>query len=235
MTTLIACSHGTGDPAGRDAVRALITDVRVLLPHVKVVAAVVDVEQPQISEVVAQEVALDAVVVVPLLLSAGYHTSVDISRAVEAHSGARQTRPLGTHPLVVDTLIDRISSALPDGWCEGDHVVLAAAGSSNPAADHDVQAVASQLRARIPVPVTIGFASASVPRVVDAISAARRAGAMRVIVASHVLAPGFFAGLIRDAGADVVTAPLAPDRRIAQVVADRFLAAIGQRRSGLGV
>src|SRR5690606_18737442 len=101
--------------------------------------------QPQIDEVVAQEAPLDAVVVVPVLLSVGYHTAVDISRAVAVHSGARQTDPLGTHPLIIDVIVDRISGALPDGWREGDHVVLAAAGSSNPSAMCDVGAVVSRL------------------------------------------------------------------------------------------
>lgn len=229
MTTLIACSHGTADARGQEAVRALISDVQRLLPEVKVVAAVVDVEHPQLDEVMRREALLDDVVVVPLLLSVGYHTSVDISRAVRAHTAACQTAPLGTHPLITEVIVDRLTAAMPDGWSAGDHVVLAAAGSSDPAAERDVQVVAHRLRARIPAPVSVGFASASTPRIIDAISSARAAGATRVIAASHVLAPGFFAGLICSAGADITTAALAPDLRIAQVVADRFLDAAASR------
>ncbi|MDQ0645508.1 sirohydrochlorin chelatase [Microbacterium murale] len=225
MTTLIACSHGTNDRAGQEAVRRLIDDVRELLPEVRVVAAVVDVEQPQIDEVIAQEAPGDDVVVVPLLLSVGYHTAVDISRAVESHANARQAEPLGTHPLIADVLVDRLSDAMPDGWMPGDHVVLAAAGSSNPAALVDVEAVATRLRSMVPAPVTVGYASASVPRIRDAVAHARSNGAVRVIAASHVLAPGFFAGLVGGAGADIVSLPLAPDTRIARVVVDRYHAA----------
>lgn len=226
MTTLITCSHGTNDPAGQEAVRRLIEDVRALLPAVKVVAAVVDVEQPQIDEVIAREAPRDDVVVVPLLLSVGYHTAVDISRAVAAHGDVGQSEPLGTHPLIAEILVDRIRDALPGGWLPGDHVVLAAAGSSNPAAIVDVEAVAARLRRLIPAPVTVGYASAAVPRIADAVADARRDGAARVIAASHVLAPGFFAGLVSAAGADVISVPLAPDPRIAQVVVDRFHAAL---------
>lgn len=225
MTTLIACSHGTNDRAGQDAVRRLIDDARTMLPEVRVVAAVVDVEQPQIDEVIAQEAAEDDVIVVPLLLSVGYHTAVDITRAVDAHANAHQVGPLGTHPLIADVLVDRLVAALPEGWLSGDHVVLAAAGSSNPAASADVEAVAARLRSLIPVPVTVGYASASTPRIRDAVETARTDGAVRVIVASHVLAPGFFAGLIAGAGADIVSRPLAPDARIAQVIVDRYRAA----------
>lgn len=222
MTTLIACSHGTGDPAGRSAVQEVVAGVRTLVPEAKVVHAVVDVEHPQIDAVIAAESRSDDVVVVPLLLSVGHHTAVDISRAVQSHPRASQTAPLGTHPLVADVLADRLKRALPDGWRQGDHVVLAAAGSSNPSAVRDVEVAAGRLRSRIRVPVSIGFASASTPRIVDAVAAAREAGAQRVIAASHVLAPGFFAGLVAGAGADVVSDPLAPDERIAAIVAERF-------------
>ncbi|WP_194419592.1 sirohydrochlorin chelatase [Microbacterium abyssi] len=222
MTALIACSHGTADAAGREAVQALVASVRTLVPEAKVVHAVVDVEHPQIDVVTAAESRRDDVIVVPLLLSVGHHTAVDISRSVQAHPNARQTAPLGTHPLITEVLADRLSSALPDGWHEGDHVVLAAAGSSNPDAVRDVEVAAGRLRDRVPVPVSVGFASASTPRIGDAVAAARAVGAQRVIAASHVLAPGFFAGLVARAGADVVSAPLAPDERIATIVAERF-------------
>lgn len=225
MTTLIACSHGTNDHAGQDAVRRLIDEARALAPEVKIVTAVVDVEQPQIGEVVAREVAEDEVIVVPLLLSVGHHTAVDIAQAVQIHANARQAGPIGTHPLIADVLVDRLLAALPEGWLGGDHVVLAAAGSTNPEASADVELVAARLRTLIPVPVTVGYASASTPRIRDAVATARQLGAVRVIVASHVLAPGFFAGLIARAGADIVSRPLAPDMRIAQVIVDRYRAA----------
>lgn len=226
MTTLIACSHGTGDPDGQSAIRTLIDDVRSVLPDVRVAAAVVDVEQPRLDVVIAHEAQLDDVIVVPLLLSVGYHTAVDISRAVKAHAGALQADPLGTHPLIADVLVDRLAEALPDGWMPGDHVVLAAAGSSNPVAMTEVETVAARLRSLIPAGVSVGYASAAAPRITDAVVAARRSGAVRVIAASHVLAPGFFAGLVDRSGADIVSLPLAPDVRIAQVIMERYRATL---------
>ncbi|WP_300265807.1 sirohydrochlorin chelatase [Microbacterium sp.] len=228
MTTLIACSHGTSDLSGQAAIRSVVEDVRTLLPNVRVVASVVDVEQPQIDDVIAREAPRDDVIVVPLLLSIGYHTAVDISQAVQAHANVRQTPPLGTHPLIADILIDRIDSVAPGGVSADDLIVLAAAGSTNPAARDDVNEVAARLRARISAPVTVGFASAASPRIVESVAAARTAGARRVIAARHVLAPGFFAVLVDKAGADFVSAPLAPDARIAQVIVERFHAASGQ-------
>lgn len=225
MTTLIACSHGTDSPAGRTTIARLVGMVRDRLPGVRVVQAFVDVESPAVADVVAHESGRDDVVVVPLLLSAGFHTAVDIAAAVEAYPNARQAQPLGTHPLIAHVLATRLRAAVRGAWRSTDRVVLAAAGSSNPAAAADIDAAAEHLRALIPAPVSLGYASAAAPRVADAVSASRRHGAERVIAACHMLAPGFFAGLVQRAGADVVSAPLGADPRIAQVIIDRFHAA----------
>ena len=44
----------------------------------------------------------------------------------------------------------------------------------------------------------------------------------RVVVASYLLAPGYFHDRVLEAGADVVTDPLAPDDRLVQIVLDRY-------------
>lgn len=222
MTTLVACSHGTDSPIGRRSVEDLVDLVRTRLPGVRVVQTYVDVQRPSVVEVVAQEQEQDDVVVVPLLLSVGFHTAVDIADAIRPYDTVRQGEPLGTHPLIAEVLRTRLDEALGGVWEPGDHVVLAAAGSSNPAAISDVEAAAAQLRQLIPAPVTIGYASAIDPRIPEAVAAARASGAHRVIAASHVLAPGYFAGLVERSGADVVSAPLGVDERIADVVIDRF-------------
>lgn len=223
MTTLIACSHGTASDEGRRTVAGIVDLVRERMPDVRVVQAFVDVQHPEIGDVLEEEAALDAVVVVPLLLSVGFHTAVDIARAVAAHPNARQTEPLGTHALVADVLATRLRAAVRGAWLPGDHVVLAAAGSSNPGAVSDVADTAENLRRRIPAPVSIGYASAIEPRIGVAVGGARTDhGAQRVIAASHVLAPGYFAGLVEASGADLVSAPLGIDPRIAQVIIDRF-------------
>jgi sirohydrochlorin ferrochelatase len=74
--------------------------------------------------------------------------------------------------------------------------------------------------------VTTGYGSAAQPAVPDAIAAARRAGAERVVVASYLLAPGHFHDKLAGAGADCVTGPLLPDERIAAVLLDRYDAAL---------
>ncbi|MFC7789769.1 sirohydrochlorin chelatase [Microbacterium sp. MAHUQ-60] len=226
MTTLIACSHGTNSPEGRATVTRLIGLVRDRMPGVRIVPAFVDVQSPRIAAVVARESRNDRAVVVPLLLSSGHHTSVDIASAVAAHPASRQTEPLGTHPLIAHVLATRLRAAVRGAWRPGDSVVLAAAGSSDPLAAQDVTAAAEHLRRLVPAPVTVGYASGAGPRVAEAVSASRRRGATRVIAASHMLAPGFFTGLVRRAGADVVSAPLGADPRVAEVIMDRYQRAL---------
>lgn len=223
--TLIACSHGTSDPAGRAAIASLVADVAALLPDVRVVPAFVDVEEPRVADVVDQWALAGPVVVVPLLLSTGFHTKVDIARAVEAHPGVAVAAPaLGPHEVLIDVLESRLGEV---GFgAPGDAVVLAAAGSTDPAATVDVEAVAAQLSSRLGVPVRIGFAAGAGQRIPDVVAETRAAGARRVVAASYVLAPGFFAKVIEGAGADVVTQPLAPDERLAGVVAERYTAAL---------
>lgn len=219
---LVACSHGTSSLAGRAAIRALVEEVRLLLPHVAVEEAFVDVQQPEIDDVV-RATAPRTAVVVPLLLSTGFHTKVDIARAVtDAGDRATATAPLGPHPLLADLLATRLRET---GLTPGDAVVLAAAGSTDPAASVDVAAMADLLRERIDAPVSVGFAAGAGTRISAAVAAARDAGAPRVVAASYVLAPGFFADVIGRSGADLVTAPLAPDALVARVVAERYVSA----------
>lgn len=216
--TLIACSHGTSDARGRAAIAALVEQTRELAPGIRVEAAFVDVETPAVDDVVDRCIADGPVVVVPLLLSTGFHTKVDIARAVGRHPGrAVAVAALGPHDLLVDVLASRLGEA---GVHDG--VVLAAAGSSDPAAAVDVESVAARLSARLGAAVHVGFAAGAGRRIPDAVAAARDAGATRVAVASYVLAPGFFAQVIARAGGDAVTAPLAPDPRLAAIVAERY-------------
>ena len=72
---------------------------------------------------------------------------------------------------------------------------------------------AAMLSALVGSRVFIGFAApcrdgSGYPSVPDAVKWARQAGASRVAVASYLLADGVFQGRLREAGADVVAAPL---------------------------
>ncbi|MBB5832869.1 sirohydrochlorin chelatase [Brachybacterium aquaticum] len=239
MTTLVACSHGTSSPDGRAEIVRIREGLARTLPEVKVREAYVDVEQPEVADVVAEALGAEhgapgssdepgaPVVVVPLLLSTGFHTSVDIAAAVAPHPGALAAPALGPHPGLVRVLRERLAevSGGDAGHRPGDHVVLAAAGSTDPAAALAVEEMRAQLAAHLPCPVSVGYGAGCSPRLPDAVAAARAGGARRVIAASYVLAPGHFAGLVEKSGADLVTAPLGAHPEVIVVAAERFRSA----------
>lgn len=219
-TAVVLVAHGTRDVRGADTVRHLAQRVAGALPSQEVALAYVDVQEPFVAA------ALDDVmrrhssaVVVPLLLSRGFHVDVDIAGAVATHLGSYAVAPLGPDPLLATLLAQRLrdSGATPDT-----HVVLAAAGSSRPQAAEDVETAANQLAEAWEAPVTVAYATATAPTVPEAVSAARAAGANRVAVASYLLAEGHFHDRLADAGADVVTAPLADDDAVLAVILARL-------------
>lgn len=226
---LVACSHGTRSPAGRAVVEELRAAVRTARPGLEVVAAHVDVQEPELGAVLAGLTAAGRTsVVVPLLLSSGYHVRVDIAEALRDNDGAAVATPaLGPGAEVVDVVVDRLAQALGTPAADFDGaVVLAAAGSSDARAAADVDAAVAALGARLGRAVTSGFLSAQTPTVADAVAAARAAGAARVAVASYLLAPGVFSARLPAAGADVVAAPMGPHPGLVRLVLDRFDAAV---------
>lgn len=210
---LVVVAHGTRSARGRQQIRTLAAAVAARRPGIDVRLAYLDVQQPRLADLVAR---LDRpAVVVPLLLSSGYHVRVDIPAAL-AGVDAVATRPLGPDPRLVESLAARIRTAGP-----ADAVVLAAAGSSDARSRADVQAVARAL----PMPVHVGYASTSEPRVPDVVAGLRAAGAARVTVAAYLLAEGLFHSALHRAGADAVTGALATDPAVADLVLHRYVAA----------
>jgi sirohydrochlorin ferrochelatase len=223
---LVACAHGTRSAEGRAVVRGLAADLRAARPGLRVVEAFVDVQEPAVADAVAGVLRAGpapgpagvAAVVVPLLLSTGHHVRHDIGAAV-AGVPVRAAAPMGPDDRLVQVLLERLGEA---GAAAGDAVVVAAAGSSDPAAAGAAAVVAAGVRARWHGPVTLGFGASASPSVPDAVRAARAAGATRVVVASYLLAPGHFHTALRSAGADLVTAPLAPHPLLAPLLLDRY-------------
>jgi sirohydrochlorin ferrochelatase len=217
---LVACSHGTRDPAGRHAIDQLRADVAALRPDLTVVEAYVDVQQPGLPDVLRSN---GPAIVVPVLLSSGYHVHVDIAAAVSAAGpGVRTSAALGPDPALLDVLKQRLDEA---GVSPDHRVVLAAAGSSDRRAVTDVERTANELSERLGRPVVPAFASVAEPRVDHAVARLRSDG-RHVAIASYLLAPGFFYDHLGQAGADVVTAPLLPHPAITELVLQRYDQAI---------
>lgn len=198
--------------------RTLAADLDVRLGWIELV-------EPDVPGTLADISPDRSAVLVPLLLSSGYHDRVDLPAAIAgARPGTAHAPVLGPDPLLAVALADRLTEA---GLEPGDAVVLAGAGSSDPDAVASVHAqadlLAAELAARtgVPVPVTVGFGSAAAPTVAEAVAAARAAGAGRVAVAPYLLAPGYFADRLTEAGADLVAGVLGPHPAVAELILAR--------------
>jgi sirohydrochlorin ferrochelatase len=228
---LVAASHGTSDPAGRRAVASLVVAVAQRRRDLSVVGCFVDVQQPDVPAALEGIAAGAAAVIVPLLLSSGYHVHVDLADAAAAAAQSVVPRSVVVTPaLGPDARLARIlARRLADADLrDGDVVVLAAAGSSDSGAVEDCRAMGSLLADELGRAVAVGFLSAAEPRLEDAVARARTTSpGRRVIIASYLLAPGYFQSLVHRAGGDVVTAPLLidgenPPSELVDVVIDRY-------------
>jgi sirohydrochlorin ferrochelatase len=256
LTPLVAVAHGSRDPRAAATVTELLSVVRARAAHrgirgLDVRAAFLDHCAPSLPQVLGtvRAGAGDAAVVVPLLLTAAYHSKADIpaqlAAAAAAHPGLDvvSAGTLGPHALLLAALERRLREA---GVAVDDPavravtgVVLAAAGSSDPAANATIAGLAARwARSRGWRAVLPAYASAAGPRPAEAVRALRAAGAARVVVATYLLAPGYFADKIRDGAlgalageAPVVSGVLGAAPEVADVVLDRYLAAASNQGS----
>ncbi|MFV0461980.1 MAG: sirohydrochlorin chelatase [Nostocoides sp.] len=225
---LVICAHGTRDPGGRTVVVDAIEAVAARLPGVTVHAAYADVHRPRIGEVIAglprpvrppcgQR---PSTVIVPLLISAGFHVRTDISDAVSDRPDVHVTAPLSPDDRLLDIIDDRLSARkVPFGAT----VLLAPAGSSDPSALANYEHAAQHLAERRGGVVTMAYATGDLGQ---AVRRARADGADHVAVASFLLAPGRIHGKLAACGADTITDALLPDARIIDIVLDRYHAAL---------
>jgi len=217
--TLLAVAHGSRHAAAQETIGMLAGQISRLAPVLRVRVAFVQHAEPSLPA--ALGAAGPNTVIVPLLLSTGYHLTTDLAVAARG-IGARLAGPLGPDPLLVTALAGRLAEA---GVPEDAPVVLAAAGSSDPAAADDAAEQAALLEERRGGPVTVAFAAASRPGVGEAVAELRARTGRPVAVASYLLAPGHFHDQLHQAGADWVTAPLGGHPALAGVVIDRYRAA----------
>jgi sirohydrochlorin ferrochelatase len=229
---LLAVAHGSRDPAAQECVLGLTRRVATFAPGTEVRTAFVQNAVPSLAvglhDAVAQAVkgegeAGGGVVVVPLLLSSGYHLSSDIAGAARA-AGVRLAAPLGPGPRLVRPLADRLAEAGVPGQVP---VVLAAAGSRDPRALADIRRQAAMLGAHRHAPVVAAFASAARPTVDEAVSFLASLTGQAVAVASYLLAPGLFHDRLRLSAGRWVSAPIGDHPVAAELVLDSFRAAAG--------
>jgi sirohydrochlorin ferrochelatase len=202
---------------GRRVAQRLGVEVRV---------AYVDVQEPEIDEVVLgipENPDGIAAIVVPYLLAGGFHVHVDIARAVADRPDVVAAPALGPDPRLIAIIADRVAEAKVHPTAT---LVLAPAGSSDKRSQADTEKTLDALRLAWDGPVRVGYAAGIEPTVAQAVEAARAFGEDDedgdVAVVSYLLSPGFFQDRLGEAGADHVTDPLAPDERLVDIIVDRY-------------
>ena len=246
---LVAVAHGSADPRASATIAELADLVREREQGLDLRTAFLGHAPPSLPQVLSTIEADREVTVMPLLLTAAYHSKADIPRMLARTARTRGPRvsygaTLGPHPLLLDALERRLAEAVPiTGLIRGQGndpagtaVVLAAAGSSDPEANATIARMAAQWRARTGwFAVRPAYASAAEPSAAAAVTGLFRDGAPRVVVATYLLAPGLFADRIRHAalaaGAAAVSPALGACAEVADVMLDRFAQAGSTRRT----
>ncbi|WP_426003777.1 sirohydrochlorin chelatase [Paenarthrobacter sp. NyZ202] len=219
---LIACAHGTRNTEGQAAIRQVMADIEELRPGLQVLEAYVDVQEPELSGVVEGLPQGTPAVVVPLLLSTGFHIKVDVPKAIKSRPEVVAAKPIGPDPRLAELLAARLRAA---GLQDHDGVLLAAAGSSLPDGSVDSEEQARLLAELLPNTVRVAYGASAQPNVPDGVASLRAelgAEGGRVFVASYLLATGYFHGQLFKAGADVVTDPLLPSKVLAAIALERY-------------
>jgi sirohydrochlorin ferrochelatase len=192
--SLLVAAHGTASRVGSETTAGLVAAIAAARPGVAVSLCFLDVAEPRLADALVAHPA--STVVVPLLLSSGFHVLTDIPAVVAGHPQVLVARHLGADPLVVDALVARLSEVR--GSSAAATTVLVAAGSRNPAAAADVARAAQQLGERLGRPV-------SALALGDGVRAALTGLAAPVEVATYLLAEGQFADNLRVAAAGLAT------------------------------
>lgn len=224
---LVAVAHGSRDPRALRTVRTLLERVRELRPALPVHLGHIELNAPLLSDTLTALGDREAVLV-PLLLTRGYHVKQDIpDLAAASPVRARVAAPLGPHPLLVETLYARLTEAgWPTRMTDTDRrshaVVLASAGSRDPDSTADTRRTASLLADRLGIPVIPAYASAATPTVDTAIRALTARGRHRIAVAACFTAPGRFATQCAAAAPWMATEPLGAHPAMARLVLQRY-------------
>lgn len=221
---LVTVAHGTRKTAGNEVAREITAAAGAAL-GVEAVCSYVELCEPLFETVVASS--STPTVVVPLLLSTGFHLRQDLPRMAAAAAGPLVLGPpLGAHRLLAEAQVAQLLAA---GASPGEgRLVLVAAGSSDPLATDDLTRAAELL----------GQAwGAADPVEVATLSALGRRPAEVVrpgdVVSPYLLSPGYFADRARSeslaAGAALVADVIGPHPLVVDLVVQRAQALAATR------
>lgn len=211
---LLIAAHGTESADGLATTRAIADAVAARLPDANVTLCFLDVASPSLASALAGSTG--PVVIVPMVLSSGFHVRTDIPAVVGDRADVRVTPHLGPAPALADVLAARLREA-----ASGRHAAstaMVAIGSSREEARAEVAAMAALLGERVGRTVQV------VPLFGD-VRGALAALPQPVEVATYLIAEGTFAASLRAAadGLAWVAGPIGADPAVIDLVVHRYL------------
>jgi sirohydrochlorin ferrochelatase len=215
---LLLAAHGTESEAGVATTRAFAVAVAQARPELEVSLCYLDVLEPSLTHVL--DSIEDEVVVVPVVLSSGYHVLTDIPAVVEGRTNVRVARHIGPESALVPVLAARLADLGEDAAT----VALAAVPSSQETAVREVAAIAAQLGEYLEREVVVlPLSSEGAERVASF--------AAPVAIASYVLAEGgllsHFRARATSFGEVTVAAPIGADPALVEIVLARYAESAG--------
>lgn len=212
VPTLVTVAHGTRHATGNEVAVRLTEAVAARL-DVPAVCTYVELCEPIYADVMAAH--CGPAVVVPLLLSTGFHVREDLPAGLPEHDAVLGPS-LGPDPLLAAAQIARLRAA---GARPGQPVTMIAAGTRDPEGVADLERQAAILadawgaEVRLSTLSAIGERPGAVVRPGDAVSL-------------YLLSAGYFsekgAAEAREAGATVVSDVLGPHDDVVDAVAARY-------------
>ena len=228
-TPLLIVGHGTRSTVGVAQFAALVERIRRRSVVDDVEGGFIELSRPPLTGAVGALVDRGHrnLVALPLVLAAAGHGKGDIPAALarekQRHPGLRYAygRSLGPHPLLHDTLAERIDATLAGDDRASTWIALIGRGSTDPDANAEVAKVARLLwEGRGYAGVEPGFISLAEPSVPAVLDRLRRLGARRIVIAPYFL----FAGVLPDRIVDQTDAFAAGhpelDVRVADLIGD---------------
>jgi sirohydrochlorin ferrochelatase len=226
---LVTVAHGTRLSRGNLVSAAITARAARRMGRLRSLSSYVELCEPSFRDVMRDN--RTPAVVVPLLLSTGFHVKQDIPSGVSgSQATALLARPLGPHPLLAEVMCLRLRGA---GAHPGDPVVMVAAGSNDPDTVYDLAAAGRMLQARWGSPVRVATVSGLGRPINEVVEEARADG--RVAVAPYLLSPGFFsrrAGALAElAGAATVADVIGAHPLVSELVVRRYRAVLAASRA----
>ena len=209
---LLLVAHGTRSAAGSLTTHRLATAVSAARPELRVDLCYLDVAEPSLPAALAAAPELPTVVV-PVLLSTGYHVERDIPSAVANFPNATVARHLGPHHLLTRALADRLSEA---GGRPGVATVLVGAGSTLPSAAAELGEAGRLLAEHLDAEVVVCTMA-------DDLASVRATSSTPRQVATYLLAEGRFTEDLQNAFTDeLVAAPIGTHAALVELILLRY-------------